>query len=188
MKPSKHESVRPKAFRGLRVRISVLTDRHGRPLSFLDVGSWRFRCSVGGNGLTRRKREGDGSSPIGSFAIRGWRMRPGRALGPRPPDRWRIIGSQDGWCDDPASGAYNREIRLPSRLGHEKMWRNDRKYDVVAILDYNIRPRVQGRGSAIFFHLCSEEYEITAGCVAVTAADMRRLLSRLGRSAKIRIG
>lgn len=68
------------------------------------------------------------------------------------------------------------------------MWRDDQKYDVVAILDYNIRARAQGLGSAIFFHLCSDDYEVTAGCVAVTPADMRKLLARLGRSAVVRIG
>ena len=138
--------------------------------------------------MTRGKREGDGRSPVGRFAIIGWRLRPLGNMGPRPPDPWRIIRRDDGWCDDPKAGAYNREIRLPSARSHENMWRKDRKYDVVAILDYNFRRRVAGRGSAIFFHLCSPEYEITAGCVAVTAGDMRKLMTHLGKSATIQIG
>lgn len=187
MRPSKHESVRPKPIRALRVITSVVTDGAGNKPSCLDVGPWRFRCSIGRSGVTHSKREGDGSSPIGRFAILGWRIRPGSSVS-RPGLPWRTIRSNDGWCDDPRSPLYNREIKLPSGLSHEQMWRADRKYDVVAILSYNIRPRTIGRGSAIFFHLCSDRYETTAGCVAVTANDMRKLMPRLARAAFIEIG
>ena len=188
MRASKHEFVRARTIRRLRIIRSVVPDASGRRPCFLDLGHSRIRCSVGRSGVTRFKREGDGCSPIGCFAILGWRMRPTYRIEPRPRAEWRFIRPNDGWCDDPGSGAYNREIRLPSRAGHERMWRADPKYDVVAILDCNILPRVLGRGSAIFFHLCSEKYEPTAGCVAVTARDMRKLLPRLAGSAVVDIG
>ncbi|MFT4095475.1 MAG: L,D-transpeptidase family protein [Rhodoblastus sp.] len=188
MRASKHEYVRVGRVAGLRVFRSVVPDSSGRRPCFLDLGHTRIRCSIGRSGVTRFKREGDGCSPIGRFAVIGWRLRPSDLPGPRPGSAWRLIRPDDGWCDDRESGAYNREIRLPSRAGHERMWRADAKYDVVAILDFNIRPRVLGRGSAIFFHLCSERYETTAGCVAITPRDMRKLIPRIAGSAVIEIG
>ncbi len=61
------------------------------------------------------------------------------------------------------------------------MWRKDRLYDVVGVMDYNIRPRLRGRGSAIFFHIATDDLSPTAGCVALRPRDMARLLPRLGR-------
>jgi L,D-peptidoglycan transpeptidase YkuD (ErfK/YbiS/YcfS/YnhG family) len=68
------------------------------------------------------------------------------------------------------------------------MWRADHLYDVVGVLDYNIRPRVRGRGSAIFFHIATDDLTPTAGCVALRARDMARLLPRLARRVTLLIG
>jgi L,D-peptidoglycan transpeptidase YkuD (ErfK/YbiS/YcfS/YnhG family) len=92
---------------------------------------------------------------------------------------------QDGWCDDPDAGAYNRYIRLPSRHGHEELWRCDRLYDVIVVMDHNHSPRRKNAGSAVFFHLAEASYAPTAGCVAITLSDMRRLLPRLSRRARM---
>lgn len=181
MPASKHQSVRPKPIRVLRVVRSAVEGADGRFRYYLDVGPWRYRCSIGRSGTARRKREGDGCTPIGRFAILSWRFRPDGAIGSRPAALWRFIRIDDGWCDDPRSGAYNRAIKLPSRLGHENMWRNDRKYDAIGIMNYNIKSRQLGIGSAIFFHLCSSDFEVTAGCVALSARDMQKLLPRLAR-------
>jgi L,D-peptidoglycan transpeptidase YkuD (ErfK/YbiS/YcfS/YnhG family) len=61
------------------------------------------------------------------------------------------------------------------------MLRADGLYDAVIVLDWNIRPRRRGRGSAIFFHLARPGFAPTAGCVAVTRAVMARLLPLLSR-------
>ena len=55
--------------------------------------------------------------------------------------------------------------------------------NVVIVLDANVRRRVIGRGSAIFFHCARADLGPTAGCVALRPADMRRLLARLTRDA-----
>ena len=91
------------------------------------------------------------------------------------------------WCDDSGDRNYNRPVRLPYGRSREGMWRDDRLYDI-GLLDYNIRPRVEGRGSAIFFHLAREDLSPTAGCVALKRADMRRLLPRLSRRAVMVVG
>ena len=67
------------------------------------------------------------------------------------------------------------------------MWRDDELYDVVVVLGYNMRPRVRGRGSAIFMHLARPGYAPTAGCIALSARDMRIVLERLGRGAVVHV-
>jgi L,D-peptidoglycan transpeptidase YkuD (ErfK/YbiS/YcfS/YnhG family) len=59
------------------------------------------------------------------------------------------------------------------------MWRQDNLYDLVLVLGYNRRPRVRGRGSAIFMHLAQSGYAPTAGCIALSARNMRIALERL---------
>jgi L,D-peptidoglycan transpeptidase YkuD (ErfK/YbiS/YcfS/YnhG family) len=93
----------------------------------------------------------------------------------------QVTRATDGWCDDPASGRYNCPVHLPSGFSHEEMWRDDRLYDVVGVLDWNIRPRVRRRGSAIFLHLCRADFAPTAGCVALRPRDLHRVLSAVGR-------
>ena len=58
---------------------------------------------------------------------------------------------------------------------------------VVIVTDHNQRPRVRGRGSAIFFHIAREGFSPTQGCVAIAPAAMRRLLPRLAREVELTI-
>ena len=164
------------------VRRLVVTALPGRlGAGRLQAGPLTIPCAIGRNGVTRFKREGDGKTPAGTFAViggywRGDRLRlPGVALPLRP------IKAHMGWCDDPGDANYNRPIRLPSRARHEELLRTDRLYDLVLVLDHNQRPRVRGLGSAIFFHLRNGD-DPTAGCVAISRADMLRLLPRLSRN------
>ncbi len=94
----------------------------------------------------------------------------------------------DGWCEDPTSGRYNCPIRLPSAAGHDRMWRNDHLYDVVGVLDWNMSPRIRGRGSAIFLHLARPGYAPTAGCIALSSRDLRLLLAAAGPRPEFVIG
>jgi L,D-peptidoglycan transpeptidase YkuD (ErfK/YbiS/YcfS/YnhG family) len=92
----------------------------------------------------------------------------------------QMIRPDDGWCDDPADRAYNRQVRLPHPASHERLWRDDHLYDLVVVLDYNLARPVPGRGSAIFLHLASPGFAPTAGCIAVTEPAMRRILAGAG--------
>ncbi|PWB79521.1 MAG: L,D-transpeptidase catalytic domain protein [Methylocystaceae bacterium] len=153
----------------------------------LMAGALVLPCALGRTGLTHRKREGDGATPAGSHALLYAFLRAGRMPRPRGVAA-RALRPNDIWCDDPRSFLYNRPLRGPSRLGHEELWRPDRLYDIVGVLDYNIRPRVRGRGSAIFFHVASDDLGPTAGCVALRARDMARLLPRLSPGVRLAVG
>jgi len=93
----------------------------------------------------------------------------------------RPAGPSDGWCDDPESPLYNRRVALPCRASHEKLWRVDRLYDLVIVLDFNIHPRRKNRGSAICWHCARPDFAPAAGWIALLPDDVRRLLPRLAK-------
>jgi L,D-peptidoglycan transpeptidase YkuD (ErfK/YbiS/YcfS/YnhG family) len=165
----------------LHVRARAETQVAGR----LHVGALVFACIIGRNGRTHLKREGDGKTPVGTFLLRQGFYRVDRLRNPAAAMGMRVLRRNDGWCEVPGSGFYNRHVRLPFRHGHESMWRGDEAYDVVFATSHNERPRVQGAGSAIFFHLIREGSRVTAGCVAVSKADMRKILSLCGRKVRL---
>jgi L,D-peptidoglycan transpeptidase YkuD (ErfK/YbiS/YcfS/YnhG family) len=145
------------------------------------------RAALGRGGIKALKREGDGGTPLGRFAIRQALYRADR--GPRPRTRLPIhaIRKQDGWCDDPADRNYNRPIKLPSRRSAEGLMRADPVYDLVLVLGFNDRPRVKGRGSAIFVHLARPGYTPTEGCIALSRRDLLALLEYAGPETTIDI-
>ncbi|MBV1703519.1 MAG: L,D-transpeptidase family protein [Hyphomicrobiales bacterium] len=169
--------------RTLRVRPAPLAP--GRAI--LLAGGLRLDCAVGVRGFAAAKREGDGRTPRGAFRLLDLWHRD-RAPKVACALSAKAIRADDGWCDDPGHRAYNRPVRLPFAGGHEALAREDGVYDLLVTLDHNRRPRVRGAGSAIFFHLARPGYPGTAGCVALAGADMRRLLPRLARGARIVIG
>jgi L,D-peptidoglycan transpeptidase YkuD (ErfK/YbiS/YcfS/YnhG family) len=150
----------------------------------LIAGTLVLPCALGRSGIARRKREGDGATPAGRWPLLYFYLRAPLPL--RLP--WRRTRPGDLWCDDPRSFLYNRPLRGPSRLGHEQMWRRDSLYDAVGVMGYNLRPCLRGRGSAIFFHIATDDLSPTAGCVALRPRDMARLLPRLGRKVALLIG
>jgi L,D-peptidoglycan transpeptidase YkuD (ErfK/YbiS/YcfS/YnhG family) len=153
--------------------------------SRLHIGHLVFPCLIGQSGRTHLKREGDGASPIGVFDLAQGFYRGDRLLKPAAHLRMQPMRKSDGWCEVPGSAFYNRHVKLPFRDGHETMWRSDGAYDIVFATSHNARPRVQGRGSAIFFHLTRKDATATAGCVAVSLGDMRKILELCRRHVKL---
>jgi len=147
----------------------------------LQAGAITIPCSLGRKGVIRSKREGDGKTPAGRFRVIGGYWRQDRLRLPGGALKLEPIKAHMGWCDDPADANYNRPLRLHARAHHEELLRADALYDVVLVLDHNQSPRVRGHGSAIFFHLTRNRNDPTAGCVAISRAQMLRLLPRLSR-------
>ena len=91
------------------------------------------------------------------------------------------------WCDDPKSIFYNKQIKLPSKFSYERLYRKDRIYDLLAVLNYNINPVVKNKGSAIFMHIAKKNYRPTAGCIALQKNDLIKLLEIIKKNTKIKI-
>lgn len=183
--PAKVRRVRT-AVPELRVRALVGDRRKGQLL----VGTSIIPCALGACGIVMAKREGDGGSPRGRFRLRGGFYRPDHwTARPRTALPLRALRRDDGWCDDRKDRRYNRPIRLPAPgISAERMWRDDGLYDLVLDIDYNRAPIRRGRGSAIFMHIAREGYRPTEGCVALTRADLLKLLRRVGSRTFLRIG
>ena len=149
------------------------------------AGQTAISCTIGKHGATRDKREGDGCTPRGPLIAIAWYAPAGPGRLPRRHGVLKTITKAVGWCDDPNAPSYNRSVHLPASASHESMARTDGKYDMVGALNWNVCPRVRGRGSAIFFHINDDPVKGTEGCVALPRAAMRRLLPRLARNVTI---
>lgn len=147
----------------------------------LCLGPLTLPCAIGRAGRRPKRREGDGITPLGRWPLREVLYRADRLRRPLTGLPIKAIRPSDGWCDDPADRNYNRKVALPFPRSHEGLWRKDHLYDVVVVLGYNDRPRSLGRGSAIFMHLARPGYRPTAGCIALSRADMLKVLRWMRR-------
>jgi L,D-peptidoglycan transpeptidase YkuD (ErfK/YbiS/YcfS/YnhG family) len=155
----------------------------------LHAGDRAIRCAIGRGGTlpADAKSEGDGATPLGNWPIRGVLLRPDRVVLPRVIALpWRWLRPADGWSDDSGDPAYNRPVRHPHAFSAERLWRDDRLYDVIVTLGHNDAPPVPGRGSAIFLH-CWCDAATTEGCVAVAKHDLLALLPQLAPGDAIEI-
>jgi L,D-peptidoglycan transpeptidase YkuD (ErfK/YbiS/YcfS/YnhG family) len=143
------------------------------------------KAALGRSGVRALKREGDGGTPLGSFPIRQALYRADHVRRPLTLLPVHAIRATDGWCDDPLDRNYNRLVRLPAQRSAEGLKRADRLYDLVLVLGYNDRPRVRGKGSAIFLHLARPGYPPTEGCIALSRRDLLALLAEIRRGTAI---
>jgi L,D-peptidoglycan transpeptidase YkuD (ErfK/YbiS/YcfS/YnhG family) len=135
-----------------------------------------------------RKREGDGRSPAGIFLV-------GEAFGyPEHVDTGLDYHPMDAgdWCVD-VSGSlyYNRIVNVAKVGGHavegssEPMRRDlhadgDQRYRIGFVVEHNAAGADRG-GSCIFAHVWKSPDDATAGCTAMSDANMQQLLGWLDR-------
>ena len=139
-----------------------------------------MRCAIGPGGTAAGKREGDGTTPVGRFLLRRLLYRPDRLRPPVSGLPANPISPGDGWCDDPADALYNRPVRLPYPARHERLWREDEVYDLIAVLGHNDDPAVPGAGSAVFLHVARPDFSPTAGCIVLSLGDLQGMLATAG--------
>jgi L,D-peptidoglycan transpeptidase YkuD (ErfK/YbiS/YcfS/YnhG family) len=171
---------------GLAWRAITIHAAAGDPTrGWLLAGGRAIPVALGRGGIRANKREGDGGTPRGVYHPRRLWFRADRH--PRPSTRLpaRAIGPVDAWDEDPGSRSYNRPVRRNRGADGDRLMRTDALYDFIVEIDHNTRPRVAGRGSAVFLHLARPRFAPTAGCVAMTRGAMLQLLKRLGPATRI---
>jgi len=92
-----------------------------------------------------------------------------------------------GWCDDPKSKNYNKLINLPFNYSYEKLFKKENTYDIILVLNYNMRPIKKNKGSAIFIHIAKKNYKKTLGCIAINKTDLLKLLKKIKINTKAMI-
>ena len=152
----------------------------------LSMDDFTFKCSIGKNGIKTQKKEGDKTTPRGTFSLGKLYYRADRVEKPITQINTRIISKGMGWCDDPKSSLYNKELIINDKIKHEKLFKKDNSYDYFIVINYNTKNIKQNKGSAIFIHL-TKNYKKTAGCIALKKKDFLIMVKLLNKKNKIKI-
>jgi L,D-peptidoglycan transpeptidase YkuD (ErfK/YbiS/YcfS/YnhG family) len=179
------KTVRPSSKAAPQITVRAAPGRQTRAL--VSVGGLTVPAAIGRSGRTAFKREGDDATPIATMRLlygfaRGERVGALETALPIKRIRQNML-----WCDAPEHSCYNQPVKAPFSPSHEELMRSDGLYDICLVLDWNIVSRRRHRGSAIFFHLIRPGYQPTAGCVAVSLTDMKRLLRIMRKGSIVRV-
>ena len=153
----------------------------------LQIDEFRFKCSIGKNGTTIYKKEGDKKTPRGLFEVENLYFRRDRKEKPLTLLKCIEIKKNMGWCDDIRfPNKYNKLFKIEKKIKHEKLKRKDYKYDFLIPIKYNFKKPVAGKGSCIFIHL-TKDYRPTEGCIALKEKDFLIMLKLIKKNSKIKI-
>ena len=152
---------------------------------YLKYKDLKFKCALGKAGIGNKKVEGDNITPNGIFRIVKIYYRKDRVKKLSSKFKLIKINEKMAWCDDPKSRKYNQLIKLPTKYSHEILYRRDNIYDLILVLNYNMRPIIKNKGSAIFIHVAKKYYKKTGGCVALKKADLNYLVKEIKKNTKV---
>ena len=146
----------------------------------------QYKCALGINGISKNKVEGDGCTPAGLFSLGKLLIRKDKIKQISTSFNYITIKENMAWSDNPKSTEYNKLIKLKTK-SKENLFRRDNVYDLVLVINYNIKPIIPYKGSAIFLHVQKNNYESTRGCVALQKKDFIEILTTLDPKDKIKI-
>ncbi|PDH18383.1 MAG: transpeptidase [Pelagibacterales bacterium MED-G44] len=147
---------------------------------------FKFRCSIGKNGTTSNKIEGDRKTPKGIFSLGPVFYRKDRIKNLVTKLKKKKINRLMGWCDDVKNQKYNKLIKVNNKIKHEKLFQKRINYDLIIPIKYNFKKTKKNKGSAIFIHV-TEDYKKTLGCIALKKNDLLILLKLINKNTKIQI-
>ena len=151
----------------------------------LIIDDFKFRCSVGKKGIKNNRIEGDKTTPKGLFSLGKLYYRADRVKKPQTNLKVNKIKNTMGWCNDSKSKYYNSEVKISKKIGYEKLYRKDYKYNYILVINYNSK-KIPYKGSAIFLHL-TKNYKPTLGCIALKEKDFLIMLKLINKKTKIKI-
>jgi len=153
----------------------------------LQLDEFKFKCCIEKNGSTKNKNEGDKKTPKGTFNIENLYYRKDRKKKPLTLLKCIEIKEGMGWCDDSRfPKKYNKLFKIKKKIKHEKLKRNNHKYDFLIPIKYNFTKPINGQGSCIFIHL-TKDYRPTAGCIALGEKDFLIMSKLIKKNSKIKI-
>ena len=147
---------------------------------------FEFRCSIGKNGTTSNKIEGDKKTPKGIFSLGPVFYRKDRIKNLVTQLKKKKINRLMGWCDDVKNQKYNKLIKVNNKIKHEKLFQKKINYDLIIPIKYNFKKTKKSKGSAIFIHV-TRDYKKTLGCIALKKNDLLILLKLINKNTKIQI-
>ena len=147
----------------------------------------KVKCAIGKKGIKSKKREGDLTTPKGTFKIKSIFFRKDRIKRLKSKIKLKQIRKDMGWCDDPKSKKYNTLIKYPFNYKSEKFYRSDNIYDIILVLNYNMKPIKKNKGSAIFIHVAKKNYKKTLGCIAISKISLLKIIKKLNKKSIVEI-
>jgi L,D-peptidoglycan transpeptidase YkuD (ErfK/YbiS/YcfS/YnhG family) len=145
------------------------------------------RAAVGATGVSPTKKEGDKTTPAGTFPLPFGMYRPDRIELPDTSLPMTPLREAHAWVDDPTDLKYNQLVELPYPAHTEEMWRADGIYDLLVVIGYNMNPTRPGTGSAIFLHIARPHFTPTEGCIAIERSALLNLIPLLGPASTLTI-
>ena len=161
----------------------IIINKYG----LLKYKNLKFKCALGKAGIGEKKKEGDFITPKGKYKIIKVYYRADRIKKIKTNFRLYQIKRNLGWCDDPLSKNYNKLIKLPSIFSYEKLYRKDKLYDLILVLNYNFKPIIKNKGSAIFIHIANKNYKKTMGCIGLKKKDLIFILKDIKKNITVKI-
>ena len=154
---------------------------------YLTFKNYKAKCAIGKRGIGIKRKEGDLITPKGKYSIKYILYRKDRIKKIQSKLKKIPITKSIGWCDDPKSKDYNKLIKLPTNYNYEKLYRKENIYDLVLVLNFNMKPIVKKKGSAIFIHIAKKNYKKTEGCVAINKIQLLKIVKKLKNNTKVLI-
>ena len=146
----------------------------------------RYKCALGKNGIAKRKKEGDKKTPAGLFSLGKVYYRKDKIRDLKTNLKKIVIKKKMAWCDDPNNKFYNKLTFTNDKL-KEKLYRKDNLYNIIVVINYNIKPIIKNKGSAIFIHSARKNYSGTMGCIGLKKKDLLDILKTVKKRTKIKI-
>ena len=151
------------------------------------IKQYKLKCAVGKRGISIKRKEGDGTSPKGKFALKSVLFRQDREPKIKTKLKKIRIEKNMGWCDDPNSKNYNKLIRYPFKYNAEKLHKKNNVYDIIIVIDYNLNPVIKNKGSAIFIHVAKKKFNKTLGCIAISKKDLKKVIKKINKKTIVEI-
>ena len=92
----------------------------------LKFDDFSFKCTIGKNGLSKKKIEGDKRTPIGLFSLGDLYYRSDKVQKPKTKLKCIKIKKNMGWCNDiNYPNIYNKLIKVNTRAKQDSRYKNE---------------------------------------------------------------
>ena len=145
---------------------------------FLSYDKYKVKCALGKRGIGTKKSEGDLITPKGTFKVVNVFYRSDKLNKIKSGIPVFEIKRKYRWCTDPRNHNYNSLIVGKTSRNYENLYRDDDIYDLVVVLNYNLRKK-KYKGSAIFIHCKSKENKFTEGCIGIEKEQLMQIIRSL---------
>lgn len=154
-------------------------------IAYLHFNQKKVKGFVGYKGIGKKLREGDMITPLGTFSFLEVYYRPDKNNKFKTILPKKKIFRNSRWCVDSRSNSYNSPVNSANHFKCEKLFRKDCLYDILIVINYNIKPAKPFKGSAIFIHCYDGKTKYTEGCLALKKQNIYEILELIRPNSRL---